>query len=183
MLIHSGVFQLHEFFSIFMKYDEKLSRPIRFCVFYLKILLILAISGLFSQQMNEYQALLLSILSTIIVNIPLIILQILLRSSFFLLKSLGAILTIASILVSLYAILTVAALMGKDESTKWAINYVTSYISSQFFIVPISTFFKLLLANKYIMRQLTSNKCTSSITKLIVGGQVWANIQKIYESG
>ena len=155
MLVHSGVFQLHEFFSIFAKFDPKISRQLRLTVFFLKILLILAVSGLFSQQMNEYQAMLFSIISTVVVNVPIAIIMVLMKTSVFILKWIGVLVNISLIFASLYAILTVSALMGQEESTKWAINYATSYITNQFFIVPLTTFVKLVMANKAILKQIT----------------------------
>lgn len=43
------IFYIHDYFSIFLMFDEELSRPVRFSLYYLKILLLIALSGLFSQ--------------------------------------------------------------------------------------------------------------------------------------
>lgn len=43
-----SLLRLHSLFGIFLVYDDKLSRPKRFIIYYLKIHLLLAITGLFS---------------------------------------------------------------------------------------------------------------------------------------
>jgi hypothetical protein len=42
-------FFLHNFYRIFLVYNNEISRPQKICLFYLKINLLIAISGLFSQ--------------------------------------------------------------------------------------------------------------------------------------
>jgi hypothetical protein len=43
---------LHELFGILKNYDPDLSRASRVCIFFLKLNLMIAFSGLFSQQVN-----------------------------------------------------------------------------------------------------------------------------------
>jgi hypothetical protein len=47
--LQNSLFKLHEIFSIFMIFDAVKSRPVRFTIIFLKILYVLAISGIFTQ--------------------------------------------------------------------------------------------------------------------------------------
>jgi hypothetical protein len=50
--MEQAVLMLHDFFGILKIYDSILSRAQRISLFFLKLNLLIAISGLFSQQMN-----------------------------------------------------------------------------------------------------------------------------------
>jgi hypothetical protein len=64
------------------------------------------------------------------------------------LKVFSTIIYISLNLLCFYVSLTVANLMGIDQSTEWTISYMTSFISSFFMIDPIINFFKINLIKK-----------------------------------
>ncbi|KAL4465077.1 hypothetical protein ABPG72_009455 [Tetrahymena utriculariae] len=61
----------HDFFSIFFLYDIVLSRALKFTIFYIRMIHCLAISTIFSQQYNEIQMIMVSILNSIILQVNL----------------------------------------------------------------------------------------------------------------
>jgi hypothetical protein len=88
----------------------------------------MAISGIFSQQLNQLQAILLSILSAIVVGLPAALILFFFSQRNPILKCLGFLIAISSALIGLYANLVIASLMGKQESSVWAVNYFSSFI-------------------------------------------------------
>lgn len=42
----------HEFLSIFSVYDEEASRPVRFTIFYLKTIIMMALTSIFGENLN-----------------------------------------------------------------------------------------------------------------------------------
>ncbi|EAR98065.2 REJ domain protein (macronuclear) [Tetrahymena thermophila SB210] len=65
------VLVFHDFFSIFFLYDKVLSRSIRFTIFYIRMIHCLSISTIFSQQYNEAQMIMVSILNSIVLQVSL----------------------------------------------------------------------------------------------------------------
>lgn len=45
---YEGILRFHNFFGIYICYESKLSRPIRFAMYYLRLSLLVAVSGLFT---------------------------------------------------------------------------------------------------------------------------------------
>ena len=56
------------------------------------------------------------------------------------LNIIGVIIFIGTMLLSLYVSLTTAALMGLEESNKWATNYASAFCTDTFMIVNINVF-------------------------------------------
>lgn len=52
--VHLGVIRLHPLISIFFFSNPKISRPVRFSLFYLRITLMLSVTGLFSEDTSIY---------------------------------------------------------------------------------------------------------------------------------
>ncbi|KAL4484750.1 hypothetical protein ABPG74_019927 [Tetrahymena malaccensis] len=73
LLIRILVF--HDFFSTFFLYDKVISRSIRFTIFYIRMIHCLSISTIFSQQYNEVQMIMISILNSIVLQVSLAIIQ------------------------------------------------------------------------------------------------------------
>lgn len=46
--ISEGIFRFHEYFGVFIVYEKEISRPVRFLVYYVKLSVLIAVSGLFS---------------------------------------------------------------------------------------------------------------------------------------
>ncbi|KAL4465074.1 hypothetical protein ABPG72_009452 [Tetrahymena utriculariae] len=65
----------HDFFSIFFLYDKIISRSIRFTIFYIRMIHSLAISTIFSQQYDEVQIIMVSILNSIVLQASLAIIK------------------------------------------------------------------------------------------------------------
>ena len=114
--------------------------------------------------MNEYQAVLLSIVSSLIIGVPILLLELLLSSHIRRLNYVGLFLTVSLIFLSLYSILVVSSLMGSEDSTRWTISYFTSYITNQFLLIPLTTFFKLLIANRCLENQQSVNRCLAKFS-------------------
>jgi hypothetical protein len=133
-----------------MIYDAIKSRPVRFTIIFLKILYVLAISGIFTQSLNQVQAILLSIISAVVISLPAALIMFFLSRESKLLKGFGVLIALGAILVALYAILVVAAMLGAEESTTWSVNYMTSFIMKQFFFSPIALFLRLKVATYVI---------------------------------
>ena len=87
------------------------------------------------------------------------------KSKYRILKIVGVIIFIGATLVSLYASLTVAALMGVEDSNKWAISYLVSFFSEFAFISPIVCFVKIKLFNYALVNKF----CLCGIIKKILG--------------
>ncbi|KAL4511287.1 hypothetical protein ABPG73_008365 [Tetrahymena malaccensis] len=61
----------HDFFSIFFLYDKLMSRSVRFTIYYIRMIHSLSISTIFSQQYNEVQMIMVSILNSVVLQISL----------------------------------------------------------------------------------------------------------------
>ena len=44
-----AMLSLHKFFGIFLSFNKNVSRPVRFSLYFLKIMALMAVSGIFSQ--------------------------------------------------------------------------------------------------------------------------------------
>ncbi|KAL4512856.1 hypothetical protein ABPG72_017541 [Tetrahymena utriculariae] len=65
----------HNFFSIFFVNDQQLSRPLRFTVYYLRVIHSLSISTIFNQQENIPQIVIVSIINATIIVVSVAIIQ------------------------------------------------------------------------------------------------------------
>lgn len=77
--VHLGVIRLHPLASIFFFNNPKISRPVRFSLFYLRITLILSVTGLFSEDTSIYQNILIGILTGLLTILPLTIIKVFLK--------------------------------------------------------------------------------------------------------
>ena len=158
------IIELHEFFQIFFRYDDKLSRPQRFSIFYLKINVLIALSGLFSQAMNEVQSILFSIICALFLTIPMNVIEYLLISRRCFLRSLGVFFLVGMTLVSMYASLTVAAIMGKTRSNQWTSSYLISFTTDFYIMTPIKILVKVFILRKAVQ---LAKKISGFLVKVI----------------
>ena len=137
------VFFLHEYFQIFLVYDQEISRAQRVCLYYLSLNMMIAISGLFAEQTDLIASTLLSIITSIILAIPMKVVEKLFKLKNKYVKGLGLLIFIGAIGVSLYTTLTIAALIGTEDANKWTLAYFTSFLIDFSFMGPIGAFFKI----------------------------------------
>ena len=102
-------------------------------------------SGLFSSGDDQIRSILLSILTAIVLGIPMTLIEKLFKSKNRILRIVGAGIFIGVILVCLYVSLTVAALVGVEKSNSWAVSYAFSFFSEFAFITPIVCIIKVKL--------------------------------------
>jgi energy-converting hydrogenase Eha subunit A len=95
--------------------------------------------------MDQYTAILFSIISSIILGLPLIILETLFQIPSTVCKVFAYMIFSAGLILSFYISITLAALLGIDKANFWAFNYFTSFILDFFFINHISNYFKVSL--------------------------------------
>jgi hypothetical protein len=153
-------------------YNNEASRPVRFCLYYMKIVLMIAVSGLFTEAVNQVQAILLSIIMAIFFVVPVVIVQKLLAATNKFIVGVGVVLFFAFSLVGLYVCLTVAALLGSERANEWAFNYVTSFLTNFCFSSPVICMAKLFLFDTFAKMQ------GSLLGKIIVvaGGEELARL-------
>lgn len=87
------------------------------------------------------------IISTVLINIPVKILNYLFSSKLTFLKINGIFLYVATFFVSFYIMLVNAAIMGVDESNNWTYSYTISFLTDTFIIEIIGGFVKLNIFN------------------------------------
>lgn len=133
--IREGVILLHDIFGIFLVYDPLLSRPVRFVLLYLKILGLIAIAAIFSQQLSQIQAVLVTILGAVVITVPISLMQRALKAENRALNVLVVVMCLGLFCLCFYVCLTAAALMGVDESNQWAVNYMTAFCADTFMMV------------------------------------------------
>jgi hypothetical protein len=75
-------------------------------------------------------------------GIPLVLIEKLFSISFTFFKILGYFIFTAALLTCMYICITIAALMGVNESNAWAFNYFTSFSIDFFMINPLLNYIK-----------------------------------------
>ncbi|KAL4511286.1 hypothetical protein ABPG73_008364 [Tetrahymena malaccensis] len=151
----------HDFFSIFYLYEKVLSRQIRFTLFYIRMIHCLSISTIFSQQYNEAQMIMVSILNSILLQVSLAIIKLSYK-----IKKIGKYVCIFSMitlsLFYFYVILSIVS--GQDAlSSNYRIASFFIMVAVDFLVVGafISTL-KMLITQ----HMLNKNKRSKIITKL-----------------
>ena len=143
-----GIIQFHELFSIFFLFNDKLSRPVRFTIYYMKVTSVMALSGVFSQSLNQIQALLLSVIMAVAIGVPIAIICALFKTRYT--KCIAFLLTLGFIGITLYISLGVSALMGVESANIWAQTYIQSWLFDVFMSQPLSTTIKLALTKTFL---------------------------------
>ncbi|KAL4508839.1 hypothetical protein ABPG73_006225 [Tetrahymena malaccensis] len=73
--IYYQILIFHNFFSIFYINDAQISRPLRFSIFYLRVIHSLSISTIFNQQDNLAQMIIVSIINVTVISVSVAIIQ------------------------------------------------------------------------------------------------------------
>ena len=76
--LYEGVIKYHDLFGVFLNFDKEMPRAVRFALYYLRINLLITLSALFSQRMDQIQAILVSAITASFLVIPTAIIKILL---------------------------------------------------------------------------------------------------------
>jgi hypothetical protein len=105
----------------------------------------IALSGLFSQNMKFYIAIIFSIFTTVSLVIPLTLIEKLfsLENKYF--KLTAYLLFSSLLLICIYSSLTIASIIGAEKSNEWAFNYFSSFSMEFFMVNPVINFFKVSL--------------------------------------
>lgn len=110
--------------------------------------------------MDQYTAILFSIVSSALLGVPLTIIEKLFSLKYVVFKILGYIIFTSTLITCMYICLTISALMGISESNEWAFNYFSSFSMDFFMINPIVNLIKVSLYEFSI-------KSTTFIAKII----------------
>jgi hypothetical protein len=86
--------------------------------------------------MDQYTAIIFSLVSAIIMGIPLGIIEKLFSIKYCVFKLLGYIIFAGALLICIYSSLTIAALMGVSKANQWAFNYFSSFSIDFFMFNP-----------------------------------------------
>jgi hypothetical protein len=78
--VYEGIVKYHELFGIFLNFDKENSRAVRFALYYLRIVILITISALFTQSLNQIQSILLSVITASFTIVPALIISNLLKS-------------------------------------------------------------------------------------------------------
>ena len=169
------VFSLHNFFSIFLVSEVDITRPQLLSLYFMRINMLISISGLFSEQQDQIRSILLSIVSAVLLSVPVIIVEKFFRSKSRIANFLGAFIFICVTLVSLYVSLTVSALLGIEEANKWAISYMISFFMEFALINPLICFVKVSL----FLKANTSKGCIYNLVNSLIGKKILEIVEKI----
>ncbi|KAL4470738.1 hypothetical protein ABPG72_016743 [Tetrahymena utriculariae] len=105
------IMMFHEFFNIFYTYDPKFSRPVRFSIFYLRIVHSLCLSTIFDQKYSIIQQILISIGSSLILVTGVALISMIHKITFHG-RKISALLAICLLLFCYYIILSIIS--GED---------------------------------------------------------------------
>lgn len=122
--IWEGILIPHNFFGIFLTYEDKLSRPLRFIIYFIGVNILISVTILFNRGLNQIQTIIFSIIAAIFIGIPVAILKAMFKNSKKLVKIIGLVVSLILYLTCLYTILTSMAFIGVEDSNKWTINYI-----------------------------------------------------------
>jgi hypothetical protein len=114
--------------------------------------------------MNFISALVYSVISSIIISLPLKIIEKLFTIDNICTKFLGYLLFSSILLVCFYVSFTIAALVGIDKANEWAFNYLTSFSLDFFILNPLLGY---ILVSLYYFSEKKSNFIEIIINKLL----------------
>ncbi|KAL4487902.1 hypothetical protein ABPG72_022762 [Tetrahymena utriculariae] len=146
---------LHEFFGIFYIFDENLSRPIRFTLFYLRVIHSLSISTIFDETYNFNQRVMIPIISSII-----LIVGVQTVSQVHKIKVVGKIFStlIVISLLTLYYYIILSIVSGESSSqSNFRLLYFVVLLGVDFiFMITLTSILKLQIINYIINKQQNS---------------------------
>ncbi|EAR92435.2 transmembrane protein, putative (macronuclear) [Tetrahymena thermophila SB210] len=138
----------HIFFQTFIIYNNKVSRVLRFTIYYNRLIWLLAINSVFGVKLSVVQVLVLSIVSTVIIQIVTTILMLLyFRQK---LKIFGVIITSLFLIFCYYSILVVISGQQSYDANIWILSYFSTLFLSDYVFGLAISFAMLYLTKKYI---------------------------------
>ncbi|KAL4477607.1 hypothetical protein ABPG74_002757 [Tetrahymena malaccensis] len=165
-----GILSFHQLFSIFLIYYENQSRVLRSSIFYNKMVWLLTLNSIFGQNLTVAQIFILSIVSSIVLQIVTNIISLFLRYKNF--QKIGVFFVFAFCLFCYYSILVTISRSSVYESNIWVISYFATLIINEFvfgIIKCIAQYFtckKILqkTQSKYLLRMLGANLLLKSFS-------------------
>ncbi|KAL4503981.1 hypothetical protein ABPG72_022611 [Tetrahymena utriculariae] len=145
-----AVLAYHMFFQTFIVYDTKVSRVLRFTIYYNRLIWLLTINSVFGVKLSVVQVLVLSVVSTIIIQIVTIILTLLYFKKK--LQIFGVIITSLFLLFCYYSILVVISGQQPYDANMWIISYFSTLFLSDYVYGLGICFAMFYLSKKYIER-------------------------------
>ncbi|KAL4503980.1 hypothetical protein ABPG72_022610 [Tetrahymena utriculariae] len=145
-----AVLAYHMFFQTFIVYDTKVSRVLRFTIYYNRLIWLLTINSVFGVKLSVVQVLVLSLVSTIIIQIVTIILTLLYFKKK--LQIFGIIVTSLFLLFCYYSILVVISGQQPYDANIWIISYFSTLFLSDYVYGLGICFAMFYLSKKYIER-------------------------------
>jgi hypothetical protein len=80
--IYEGIVKYHDLFGVFLTFDKELSRPSRFALYYLRINLMITLSAVFCQSLDQIESIILSVIVAMFLIIPASIITAMIKSSY-----------------------------------------------------------------------------------------------------
>jgi hypothetical protein len=114
--------------------------------------------------MNSLMALAYSIVSSLVIIIPVKIIEKIFSCESSCLKFFGYLIFSSILLVCYYVSFTIAALIGVEKANEWAVNYSTSFSLDFFVFNPLTGYF---LVSLYYFTEQKSNCCSTALNKIL----------------
>ncbi|EAR90272.3 REJ domain protein (macronuclear) [Tetrahymena thermophila SB210] len=140
----------HQLFAIFYLYDDMISRPVRFTIFYIKIIHTLSISILFAGYNMLDQQIVIAIINSVILKVATLIILLTLKKGKWL-KNLSYFFQILISLFYLYVILSVTSGKTPSESNQFIFLFLVSIAVELILVEFIISFVKAVLVHKYFL--------------------------------
>ncbi|KAL4465073.1 hypothetical protein ABPG72_009451 [Tetrahymena utriculariae] len=142
----------HDFFSIFFLFDEVISRSIRFTIFYIRMIHCLSISTIFSQQYNEVQMIMVSLLNSIVLQVSLTIIK-LTHKIKIIGKQISTVVMIALCLFYYYIILSIVSGQSAPSSNSKIVSFFITVAVDFVFVSTLISICKMLIVSKMMNKQ------------------------------
>ncbi|KAL4473657.1 hypothetical protein ABPG74_022521 [Tetrahymena malaccensis] len=143
-----AVFAYHMFFQTFIIYNNKISRVLRFTIYYNRLIWLLTINSVFGVKLSVIQVIVLSIVSTIIIQIVTSILTLLYFQKK--LQIFGVVVTSLFLLFCYYSILVVISGQQPYDANIWIVSYFSTLFLSDYIYGLGISFAMFYLSKKYI---------------------------------
>ncbi|EAR96186.2 REJ domain protein (macronuclear) [Tetrahymena thermophila SB210] len=146
----------HQFLSIFYLYDEIISRPTRFTLFYIKNIHTLSISLLFSQYKHISQQVIIALINSFVLGLSTFFIQFTYKRGKFG-KIISVIFQIGLCFVYLYIILAISSGNSVSESNEFMMIFILSMSADLIFMQVITSSFMSLLVKKHFKNVLQNS--------------------------
>ncbi|CAD8093460.1 unnamed protein product [Paramecium primaurelia] len=158
----------HKLLCIFLVFERRLPRPIRFCVLYMTILNTCYINIFFQVPLEPLQSIIFSVFSAILSNFEMFVILFLMPHKVFVVRQIGWGIFIALTTLLIYFILIAMALEAADSggditrSNMWGLNFIIGFMNTHCVSDPI----KLLIVFKAV--QLSLSGATGLLQTILV---------------